>query len=92
LEIGASPRFPPRGRSHRPPGATTAAPPSLTPSRSHYPRETVGAEKFEAVVQLGMTNSRMKDYYDLMKEYYDLWFMSRHFEFGGSTRLSNSNI
>jgi|HubBroStandDraft_6_1064221.scaffolds.fasta_scaffold1861214_2 hypothetical protein len=53
---------------------------------------TVGAEKFEAVVQLGMTNSRMKDYYDLMKEYYDLWFMSRHFEFGGSTRLSNSNI
>jgi hypothetical protein len=43
-----------------------------------YPRETVVAEKFEAVVQLGMTNSRMKDYYDL-------WFMSRHFEFEGST-------
>ena len=37
------------------------------------------------MVQLGMTNSRMKDYYDLMKDYYDLWFMSRHFEFGGST-------
>jgi len=36
------------------------------------------AEKFEAMVQLGMTNSRMKDYYDL-------WFMSRHFEFEGST-------
>ena len=30
------------------------------------------------MVQLGMTNSRMKDYYDL-------WFMSRHFEFDGST-------
>jgi hypothetical protein len=43
-----------------------------------YPRETVVAEKFEAMVQLGMTNSRMKDYYDL-------WFMSRHFEFDGST-------
>ena len=43
-----------------------------------YPRETVVAEKFEAMVQLGMTNSRMKDYYDL-------WFMSRHFEFEGST-------
>jgi predicted nucleotidyltransferase component of viral defense system len=43
-----------------------------------YPRETVVAEKFEAMVQLGMTNSRMKDYYDL-------WFMSNHFEFGGST-------
>jgi len=43
-----------------------------------YPRETVVAEKFEAMVQLGMTNSRMKDYYDL-------WFMSSHFEFEGST-------
>lgn len=43
-----------------------------------YPRETVVAEKFEAMVQLGMTNSRKKDYYDL-------WFMSRHFEFDGST-------
>ena len=43
-----------------------------------YPRETVVAEKFEAMVQLGMTNSRMKDYYDL-------WFLSRHFEFEGST-------
>ena len=43
-----------------------------------YPRETVVAEKLEAMVQLGMTNSRMKDYYDL-------WFMSRHFEFEGST-------
>jgi hypothetical protein len=39
-----------------------------------YPRESVVAEKFEAILQLGMTNSRMKDYYDL-------WFMSRHFEF-----------
>jgi hypothetical protein len=43
-----------------------------------YPRETVVAEKFEAMVQLGMTNSRMKDYYDL-------WFISRYFEFEGST-------
>jgi hypothetical protein len=43
-----------------------------------YPRETVVAENFEAMVQLGMTNSRMKDYYDL-------WFISRHFEFEGST-------
>ena len=43
-----------------------------------YPREAVVAEKFEAMVQLGMTNSRMKDYYDL-------WFLSRHFEFEGST-------
>jgi hypothetical protein len=46
-----------------------------------YPRETVVAEKFEALVQLGMTNSRMKDYYDLL-------FMSRHFEFEGVTLAS----
>lgn len=46
-----------------------------------YPKETVVAEKFEAMVQLGMTNSRMKDYYDL-------WFMSRHFEFEGSTLVT----
>ena len=30
-----------------------------------YPRYTVIAEKFEAVVSLGMANSRMKDYFDL---------------------------
>ncbi|HOX46046.1 MAG TPA: nucleotidyl transferase AbiEii/AbiGii toxin family protein [Myxococcota bacterium] len=31
-----------------------------------YPRETVVAEKLEAMVQLGMANSRMKDFYDLL--------------------------
>ncbi|MGH8225371.1 MAG: nucleotidyl transferase AbiEii/AbiGii toxin family protein [Gammaproteobacteria bacterium] len=30
-----------------------------------YPRETVIAEKFEAIVSLGMRNSRMKDYFDV---------------------------
>ncbi len=30
-----------------------------------YPRATVIAEKLEAIVSLGMTNSRMKDFYDL---------------------------
>jgi hypothetical protein len=30
-----------------------------------YPRETVIAEKFEAVVKLGMVNTRMKDFHDL---------------------------
>jgi hypothetical protein len=42
-----------------------------------YPRETVVAEKYEAIVEKGMTNSRMKDYYDL-------WFLSQRFEFDGS--------
>ncbi|MGH8770612.1 MAG: nucleotidyl transferase AbiEii/AbiGii toxin family protein [Burkholderiales bacterium] len=30
-----------------------------------YPRATVAAEKIEAIVSLGMANSRMKDYFDL---------------------------
>ena len=30
-----------------------------------YPRETVVAEKLEAIVSLGMANSRMKDFFDL---------------------------
>jgi len=41
-----------------------------------YPRATVVAEKFEALVKLGIANSRMKDFFDL-------WFLSRHFAFDG---------
>jgi len=41
-----------------------------------YPRETVAAEKFEAMVKLGMANSRMKDFADL-------YFLANHFEFDG---------
>lgn len=43
-----------------------------------YPRETVVAEKFQAIVVLGAANGRMKDFYDL-------WMMSRHFSFDGAT-------
>jgi hypothetical protein len=35
------------------------------PRVAAYPRETVVAEKFEAMVKLGELNSRMKDFYDL---------------------------
>lgn len=42
-----------------------------------YPRETVVAEKFEAIVSIGLANSRMKDFYDL-------WVMSETFEFDGA--------
>ena len=42
-----------------------------------YPRETVVAEKLEAIVSLGMANSRMKDFYDLI-------VLARDFEFSGS--------
>lgn len=41
-----------------------------------YPRETVVAEKFEAMVKLGQLNSRLKDFFDL-------WLLSRQFEFDG---------
>lgn len=41
-----------------------------------YPRETVVAEKLEALVQLGLANSRMKDFYDLA-------LLSRTFGFDG---------
>lgn len=43
-----------------------------------YPRETVVAEKIEAIVQLGLANSRMKDFYDLAA-------LSRMFEFEGES-------
>src|SRR5262249_7863228 len=43
-----------------------------------YTRETVVAEKFEAMVKLGQLNSRMKDFFDL-------WLLSRQFEFDGET-------
>ncbi len=41
-----------------------------------YPRETVVSEKFQALVHLGMANSRMKDFFDL-------WFMANRFDFDG---------
>ena len=37
----------------------------LAPNLRVYPRATVAAEKLEAIVSLGMSNSRMKDYFDL---------------------------
>lgn len=41
-----------------------------------YPFYTVVAEKFQAMVWLGIANSRMKDFYDL-------WAIMRKFEFDG---------
>jgi hypothetical protein len=42
-----------------------------------YPRETVVAEKLEALVKLGLANSRLKDFSDL-------WMLSRLFAFEGA--------
>lgn len=43
-----------------------------------YPRETVVAEKTEALVSLGINNTRLKDFFDL-------WYLSRTFAFAGNT-------
>jgi predicted nucleotidyltransferase component of viral defense system len=47
-----------------------------------YRRETVLAEKLEAVVQLGLQNSRLKDYFDF-------WFLGQNFRFEGSELTSS---
>lgn len=44
------------------------------PKLRGYARETVIAEKFQAMVALGRANSRMKDFYDI-------WILSRSFPF-----------
>lgn len=44
------------------------------PNLRIYPRETVIAEKTEAMIKLGTLNSRAKDFYDI-------WRMSQQFEF-----------
>jgi hypothetical protein len=47
-----------------------------TPELAAYPRETVVAEKFQAMVALGIANSRMKDFFDV-------WVLARLFPFAG---------
>ena len=47
------------------------------PSVRAYPRASSVAEKFEAIVQLGQQNSRMKDFHDV-------WALSETFSFDGS--------
>jgi predicted nucleotidyltransferase component of viral defense system len=47
-----------------------------SPKLRAYPQETVIAEKFQAMVMLGRANSRMKDLYDI-------WVLSRCYEFTG---------
>lgn len=42
-----------------------------------YPRYTVVAEKLEALISLGILNSRMKDFFDL-------WVLAKHSDFDGT--------
>jgi predicted nucleotidyltransferase component of viral defense system len=48
-----------------------------TPRLRAYPQETVIAEKFQAMVHLGMANTRMRDFYDL-------WVLAQTFDFAGA--------
>lgn len=63
------------------PGIVELTFPSLldvpAPQLRAYPKETVIAEKYQAMVALGQANSRMKDYYDLVA-------LSRLFDFDGA--------
>jgi hypothetical protein len=45
-----------------------------------YTPESVVAEKFEAMIKLGIVNSRMKDFYDI-------WIMTRQFNFEGKALI-----
>jgi predicted nucleotidyltransferase component of viral defense system len=60
------------------PGTETIDYPAMldlpAPRLRAYARETVIAEKFQAMVALGRANSRMKDFYDV-------WLLSRSFAF-----------
>jgi len=60
------------------PAAIEASFPTLldlpAPKIRAYPKETVIAEKFEAIATLGATNSRVKDFYDI-------WTLSRRYQF-----------
>ena len=62
------------------PEPETAAYPAIldfpAPAMRGYSRESAIAEKFEAMVKLGVLNSRVKDFFDI-------WLLSRQFDFDG---------
>jgi predicted nucleotidyltransferase component of viral defense system len=70
------------------PGVTKIEYPTLLeftpPVLRAYPKETVVAEKLEAVTALEMLNSRMKDFFDL-------WALSRMYGFDGPVLLIPRN-
>ena len=50
------------------------------PELNGYTMESTIAEKFQAMVKLGLLNSRMKDFYDI-------WLLSCMFDFSGETLI-----
>lgn len=72
------------GDSTNPPPELVEIPPLLdipTTKMLGYRRELVVAEKFHAMVDLGISNSRMKDFFDI-------WFLARQFPFDGRTLVT----
>jgi hypothetical protein len=67
------------------PGPVTIQYPALlefpAPVIASYPRESVVAEKLEALTVLGLLNSRLKDYFDL-------WLLAQTSQFDGKTPAS----
>ncbi len=55
----------------------TLLPNMPAPKLQAYPQYTVIAEKFEAMIDLDMRNSRLKDFYDI-------WFICKHYRFDGA--------
>jgi hypothetical protein len=72
LDIGFGDIIVPRAQQVRYPTLLDMSPPRIR----CYSRETTIAEKFEAMTKLGILNSRMKDFYDI-------WFLTRLYEFDG---------
>lgn len=72
LDVGFGDVITPRAESITYPTLLEFPPAEL----SGYPRETVVAEKFHAMVYLRTMNSRMKDFYDV-------WLLATHFSFDG---------
>ncbi len=71
-----------------PPPATIEYPSLLrfaTPHVKAYSRYTVVAEKLQAAVELGLANSRLKDFFDLFT-------LASQFEFDGPQLVSASAI
>ena len=73
VDVGFGDAITPEATEAEFPALLDAPPPVLRA----YPKETVIAEKLQALVALGMLNSRMKDFYDL-------WRLAQHDTFDGS--------
>src|SRR5207244_2762752 len=73
IDIGFGDIVTPRAEQVEYPSLLAQAAPVL----GAYPMVTAVAEKYEALVSLGIANSRMKDFYDL-------WLLARDFEFDGA--------